>query len=105
MDMKDKKLTVTGDIDPVNLVSKLRKICSADIISVGPAKEEKKDDKKQEAKKDEGAKEKGKDGAKNKEEIKVYPMPLPYYPPPPPHFLGYPRSVEEDPNGCVICWI
>ncbi|KAF5766815.1 putative heavy metal-associated domain, HMA, heavy metal-associated domain superfamily [Helianthus annuus] len=39
VDMKDKKLTVIGDVDPVSVVSKLRKICHADIISVGPAKE------------------------------------------------------------------
>uniref|UniRef100_A0A2N9J1E4 HMA domain-containing protein n=1 Tax=Fagus sylvatica TaxID=28930 RepID=A0A2N9J1E4_FAGSY len=39
MDMKDKKLTVTGDIDPVDVVSKLRKLCHSEILSVGPAKE------------------------------------------------------------------
>ncbi|KAL5567889.1 hypothetical protein UlMin_024464 [Ulmus minor] len=38
MDMKDKKLTVVGDIDPVSLVSKLRKLCYAEILSVGPPK-------------------------------------------------------------------
>ncbi|XP_076907800.1 heavy metal-associated isoprenylated plant protein 39-like [Bidens hawaiensis] len=42
MDMKDKKLTVTGDMDPVAIVSKLRKICHTEIVSVGP--EKKKDD-------------------------------------------------------------
>ena len=44
MDMKDKKLTLIGDIDPVGVVAKLRKFCHAEIISVGPAKEEKKDE-------------------------------------------------------------
>ncbi|KAJ6707281.1 HEAVY METAL-ASSOCIATED DOMAIN HMA-RELATED [Salix viminalis] len=39
MDMKDKKLTVIGDVDPVNIVSKLRKVCRTEIITVGPAKE------------------------------------------------------------------
>ncbi|KAL2556170.1 Vesicle-associated membrane protein [Forsythia ovata] len=39
MDPKDKKLTVIGDIDPVSLVDKLRKICQTGIVSVGPAKE------------------------------------------------------------------
>uniref|UniRef100_A0A803RA51 HMA domain-containing protein n=1 Tax=Cannabis sativa TaxID=3483 RepID=A0A803RA51_CANSA len=38
MDSKDMKLTVTGDVDPVSLVSKLRKHCNADILSVGPPK-------------------------------------------------------------------
>ncbi|KAJ0626346.1 hypothetical protein HanPI659440_Chr01g0011581 [Helianthus annuus] len=44
MDMKDKKLTVTGDVDPVTVVSKLRKICHTEIVSVGPAKEPEKKD-------------------------------------------------------------
>ncbi|KAL8249415.1 hypothetical protein R6Q59_006283 [Mikania micrantha] len=37
LDMKDMKLTVTGDIDPVDVLLKLRKICHSEIISVGPA--------------------------------------------------------------------
>ena len=42
MDMKDKKLTVIGDVDPVDVADKVRKHWpNADIISVGPAKEEK----------------------------------------------------------------
>ncbi|KAL9317603.1 hypothetical protein ACSQ67_014120 [Phaseolus vulgaris] len=41
VDMKDKKLTLTGDIDPVQVVAKLRKFCHTEIVSVGPAKEEK----------------------------------------------------------------
>ncbi|KAM5557442.1 heavy metal-associated isoprenylated plant protein 39-like [Rosa sericea] len=97
MDMKDKKLTVTGDIDPVNLVSKLRKLCRTEIVSVGPAKEEKK---KEEPKKEEPKK----DGAKKKdpkdelaELIKAYSA----YPSMSTHY--YVRSVEEDPNACVIC--
>ncbi|KAJ6421259.1 hypothetical protein OIU84_028605 [Salix udensis] len=39
IEMKDKKLTVTGDIDPVHIVAKLRKQCHTEIITVGPAKE------------------------------------------------------------------
>ena len=85
--MKDKKLTVTGDIDPVDVVNKLRKLCFTEIVSVGPAKEEKK---KEEPKKDD----KKKDA---KEEPIVYPIVYsPYIP-------YYVRSVEEDPNACVIC--
>lgn len=43
MDMKDKKLTVIGDVDPVDVVAKVRKHWpDADIVSIGPAKEEKK---------------------------------------------------------------
>ena len=42
--MKEKKLTLSGDIDPVKAVSKLRKFCHTEIVSVGPSKpkEEKK---------------------------------------------------------------
>ncbi|ONI25413.1 hypothetical protein PRUPE_2G301600 [Prunus persica] len=97
MDMKDKKLTVTGDIDPVNLVSKLRKLCHTDIVSVGPAKEEKK---KEEPKKDDPKKgdEKKKDPKDEMAElIKAYQA---HYPPMPAYY--YVRSQEEDPNSCII---
>ncbi|RZB44216.1 heavy metal-associated isoprenylated plant protein 39-like isoform X1 [Glycine soja] len=40
MDMKDQKLTLIGDVDPVVAVEKLRKLCDTRIVSVGPAKEE-----------------------------------------------------------------
>nr|GEW76297.1 heavy metal-associated isoprenylated plant protein 39-like [Tanacetum cinerariifolium] len=62
MDMKDKKLTVTGDVDPVTIVSKLRKICHTEIVSVGPAKEPEK--------KDAGAADKKKEEEKKKAEEK-----------------------------------
>ncbi|GJU65559.1 heavy metal-associated isoprenylated plant protein 39-like protein, partial [Tanacetum coccineum] len=62
MDMKDKKLTVTGDVDPVTVVSKLRKICHTEIVSVGPAKEPEK--------KDAGAADKKKEEEKKKAEEK-----------------------------------
>ena len=38
MDMKDKKMTVIGDVDPVSIVGRLRKLCHPEILSVGPAK-------------------------------------------------------------------
>ncbi|XAR63023.1 hypothetical protein NMG60_11022808 [Bertholletia excelsa] len=131
MDMKDKKLTVVGTVDPVSVVSKLRKFWPADIILVGPAKEpEKKEEpkkdeakkeeeqKKEEGKKDEGKKEEdGKKEEGEKEEKKepvVGIMPYrPYYPPgympyrpyyPPPsthHYVNH--GVEENPNACSIC--
>ncbi|KAL2334790.1 hypothetical protein Fmac_016003 [Flemingia macrophylla] len=43
IDMKDKKMTLSGDVDPVSAVCKLRKWCRTEIVSVGPAKEEKKE--------------------------------------------------------------
>ncbi|CAO2035905.1 unnamed protein product [Urochloa humidicola] len=44
-DHKEQKMTVIGDMDPVEIAKKLKKFGKIDIISVGPAKEEK-DDKK-----------------------------------------------------------
>lgn len=52
--MKENKLTVIGSVDPVDVVSKLRKYWQTDIVSVGPAKEP---EKKEEAKKEEPKKE------------------------------------------------
>lgn len=128
VDMKEKKMTVIGSVDPIDVVSKLRKSWHTDIVSVGPAKEEKKDDKKDDKKdgkkddkKDDGKKDDGKkdDGDKKKDDKKdekkensnskdpyqqmmqdfVY------------AYRGYPqmnnhyfvRSMEENPNACVIC--
>ncbi|GAB4834470.1 hypothetical protein Ancab_032726 [Ancistrocladus abbreviatus] len=93
VDMKESKLTVIGDVDPVQVVSKLRKQGHADILTVGPAKEEKKEDgKKSDDKKDDDKKE------QIAELFKAYraynPSLTPYY---------YVQSAEENPNGCVIC--
>ncbi|KAF9669005.1 hypothetical protein SADUNF_Sadunf14G0062500 [Salix dunnii] len=75
MDMKEKKLTVIGTVDPVNAVSKLRKYWQTDIITVGPAKEpEKKEEaKKEEPKKEEAKKEEPKEEAKPEEAKKEEP--------------------------------
>ncbi|RXH95618.1 heavy metal-associated isoprenylated plant protein 39-like [Malus sylvestris] len=101
MDMKERKLTVIGDVDPVDVVAKLRKGWYTDILTVGPAKEEKKDDKKDggAAKKDEGKKEDDKKKADPVAElVKAYqaynPHMTKYY---------YVQSAEENPNSCVIC--
>jgi len=86
--MKDKKMTVVGDIDPVSIVRKLRKnICHADIISVGPAKEPEK-------KKEEPGKHCEDPVAELVKAYKAYnPQMCTYY---------HVRSVEDDPNACVI---
>ncbi|CAN1264494.1 Heavy metal-associated isoprenylated plant protein 39 [Linum perenne] len=95
MDMKEKKLTVTGDFDPVKVVSKLRKLFHTDIVTVGEPKkpeakketEEGGEPKKPEAKKPD-------DGGKDKKN----PEPSSYY-------HNYGRSVyvvNDDPNACVI---
>lgn len=49
-DLKDQKLTVIGQMDTVAVVKRLKKVAKVDIISVGPAKEEKKEVKKEEKK-------------------------------------------------------
>ncbi|KAI5400351.1 hypothetical protein KIW84_065295 [Lathyrus oleraceus] len=99
MDMKDKKLTLIGDIDPYKVVAKLRKFCHAEIISVGPAKEEKKEEPK-----------KKEDDKKDSTKINIidpfmfygthayynHQMKQQYNP-----YYGA-VSVEEDPNSCVI---
>ncbi|XP_020168078.1 heavy metal-associated isoprenylated plant protein 39 [Aegilops tauschii subsp. strangulata] len=114
VDIKDQKMTIVGTVDPVAVVGKLRKLFPAvQILSVGPAKEEKKDDKKDGGgdKKPAGDKKEGDkmDGDKKQQEAKpamsVYPpygyAHYGYPPPPPPRYVVH--SAEEDPNSCVIC--
>lgn len=69
IDLKGKKLTIIGTVDPVTVASKLRKYWQTDILLVGPAKEpEKKEEpKKEEPKKEEAKKEEGKEEAKKEE--------------------------------------
>ncbi|KAJ1404394.1 Heavy metal-associated domain, HMA [Sesbania bispinosa] len=87
MEMKSKKLTLIGDIDPIRAVSKLRKLCNTEIISVGPAKEEKKDQ------------------TKVPEPVKFYEAYPLYYQMTPLQYTQYHyiESVTEDSVGCVIC--
>ncbi|KAF8111503.1 hypothetical protein N665_0074s0035 [Sinapis alba] len=105
MDMKEKKLTVMGTVDPINVVSKLRKYWPmTDIILVGPAKEPEKEKKEEPKKEGEAPKEEGKkegeapkkeeekkEGSDKKEgEKKDQPQPQPQpqlQPPPPDHVL------------------
>ncbi|XP_076883748.1 heavy metal-associated isoprenylated plant protein 39-like [Bidens hawaiensis] len=88
MDMKDKKLTVIGDIDPVCIVSKLKK-WHPTILTVGPAKDDKKGD-------DKKKKEQEEDFKKWLEYNRYY---YPYYMP---QQYGV-CTVDEYPNNCVIC--
>ncbi|GFP94622.1 heavy metal-associated isoprenylated plant protein 26 [Phtheirospermum japonicum] len=113
IDTKAKKLTVIGTVDPVTVVSKLRKKSwPTDIISVGPKEEPKKDEAaKEEPKKDEPKKEEEKkDEPKKENEKKIEPelvvgMAMPYrqyYPPMNTYYYVH-HSMEENPNACVIC--
>ncbi|GAV76128.1 HMA domain-containing protein [Cephalotus follicularis] len=91
IDMKEKKLTVIGDADPVNIVEKLRKQWQTEILTVGPAKEEKKE----ESKKEEGKK---KDPNEQISELaNAYKAYNPYM------ATYYNVVSEENPNTCVIC--
>ena len=119
--MKEQKLTVVGDIDPVDVVSKLRKNWHTEILTVGPAKEEKKDEgKKDDGKKDDGKKGDGKkdddkkdegkkDGEKkNPNEQQMAELMALYknyynYNPYPPQYHYRVISSEENPNACAIC--
>ncbi|XP_011015695.1 PREDICTED: uncharacterized protein LOC105119269, partial [Populus euphratica] len=89
IDMKDKKMTVTGDIDPVCIVAKLRKLCCTEIVTVGPAKEPEK-------KKDETPKKPEEDKKKDPEPVAY----LAYHPHM--HPYCYVSCVEDTPNACVI---
>ncbi|CAM0902317.1 unnamed protein product [Alopecurus aequalis] len=97
VDMND-QMTVIGTVDPVRVVEKLRGklFPTVNIVSVGPAKEEKKDGDKKDGDKKNGDK---KDASK---EVAYLPY---WYAPPPqhPHPCYFVPSAEEDPNSCVIC--
>ncbi|XAR54017.1 IgA-specific serine endopeptidase [Bertholletia excelsa] len=60
MDMKGKTLTIIGTVDPVRVVSKLRKFWPTQVILVAPVPEKKEEPKKEEPKKEEPKKEEGK---------------------------------------------
>ncbi|KAL7122937.1 hypothetical protein ACP275_01G075700 [Erythranthe tilingii] len=96
MDMNEKKLTVIGNVDPVDVVNKLRKSWHAEILTVGPAKEpeKKKDDDKKKTEEE-----------KKKESEKQIAELLKLYQSYNPHCTQYypVYSSEEDPNSCVIC--
>ena len=82
MDMKDQKLTVIGDIDPVDIVARLRKMCFTEIVTVGPEKQE------------EEPKKPDLDAPECVNFCNAYyPHRTTYY---------YVRSVEDNPNACVI---
>ncbi|OEL38304.1 hypothetical protein BAE44_0000673 [Dichanthelium oligosanthes] len=126
VDMASHKMTVIGMVDPVNVVSKLRKASwAASIDSVGPSKEpEKKADEKKdgEAKKDgdgkkdgEGEKKDGEgkkdgddkdgDGKKAPTEQQILAELMNQYRAYYPHMTShyFVQSMEENPNSCAIC--
>ena len=93
MDMKERKLTIIGDIDPVHVVSKLRKVWHAEILSVGPPKEPEK-------KKDEGKKDQEKKKDPNEQVAELLKLYKAYNPHMTPYY--YVQSAEENPIACAI---
>ncbi|KAK6137391.1 hypothetical protein DH2020_028863 [Rehmannia glutinosa] len=89
IDMKEKKLTVVGDVDPVEIVSKLRKSWHTEILTVGPAKEpeKKKEDDKKKVESEQIAELLKMYKNYNKQQAQYYHV----------------YSAEENPNSCVIC--
>ncbi|KAJ1404402.1 Heavy metal-associated domain, HMA [Sesbania bispinosa] len=100
VDMKDQKMTLIGDIDPVHVVCRLRKLCHVEILSVGPAKEEKKSTPKSEEKKPEV---KRKDPKEELAElVKAYEAYYNQTQQQHPYYYYY-RTEEGSPSGCIIC--
>ncbi|CAN1264502.1 Heavy metal-associated isoprenylated plant protein 39 [Linum perenne] len=101
MDMKEKKLTVTGDFDPVKVVSKLRKLFHTDIVTVVTVGEPKKP----EAKKEEPEAKKTEEGGKDKKNPEQVLVPYYYKPHPCGYYHNYGRCAyvaNDEPNACVI---
>lgn len=70
--LADQRLTVIGQMDTVAVVKKLKKVGKVDIISVGPAVEEKKKEEKKEEKKEDKKEDKKEEAqVEKKEEQKV----------------------------------
>ncbi|KAG4380453.1 hypothetical protein AAZX31_16G162100 [Glycine max] len=98
--VKDKKMILLGDIDPVSVVSKLRKWCHTEIVSVGPATV---DNKKVEPEKEDKKIESPKVTFPLELISEGYPLYNQMTPPKYSYQHYYGTSFEEDHNGCVIC--
>ncbi|MED6156485.1 hypothetical protein PIB30_014704 [Stylosanthes scabra] len=97
MERNEKKMTVVGDFDAVEVVSKLRKAWRTDIVSLGPTTD----------KKDEGSKknEKGKKagGDKNNYDDPIAEL-VKLYKSYNPHMTMYynVHTLEDNPNACAL---
>ena len=112
VDMTDRKLTVIGDVDPIGVVNKLRKLWHAELVSVGPDKEPEKnkdDEKSKEEKKKIEDKEKEEAEKKKKQEEQIQNLLSAYgyqnYAPynVMPQYVV--QSADDYPHSCVISWI
>ncbi|KAI3970207.1 hypothetical protein MKW92_052694 [Papaver armeniacum] len=99
VDSKESKMTVIGDVDPVEVVNKLRKHCHTTIISVGPKEEPKKEEPKKEEPKKEEPKKEEPPKCTAEQQLAAYISAYKAHNPP----RYYVQSCEENPNACVIC--
>lgn len=102
--MKDRKMTVIGEVDPIDIVGKLRKGWPTEIVFVGPKEEPKKDDAK---KKEEEEKKKKEEEEKKEQQIREAEKIIKEFMEASYNRLHIPnqyylQSSEENPNACVI---
>ncbi|XP_074556066.1 heavy metal-associated isoprenylated plant protein 39-like isoform X2 [Curcuma longa] len=107
IDMNAKTMTVIGSVDPVSVVTKLRKFWYTNIVSIGPAKEEKEEPKKEEAKKEETKKEVPKKEPLESQMAPEFVNPYKIYYNPPMNYNPYTTtyyyyvpSAQDNPNSC-----
>ncbi|MED6203579.1 hypothetical protein PIB30_000663 [Stylosanthes scabra] len=98
MEKKEKKMTVVGDFDAVEVVSKLRKAWHTDIVSLGPTTDKKDEgSKKNEKEKKAGGGDKNNNDDPIAELVKLYksynPQMTMYY---------NVHSLEDNPNACAL---
>ncbi|XP_031096232.1 heavy metal-associated isoprenylated plant protein 39-like isoform X2 [Ipomoea triloba] len=98
IELKEKKLTIIGDVDPIVVVGKLRKSWHTEILTVGPAKEPEKKKVEEEKKGNQSADHQQQQQQQIAELMKLYRSYNPHIPTQ--YYHVY--SAEEDPNGCVI---
>lgn len=102
--MKDRQMTVIGDVDAIDVVGKLRKGWPAEIVTVGP-KEQPKDEATKKKEEEEKKKKEKEEAEKLIKEILSENCCNPCMPPQ--HKNGYPcvpieYCDEANPNACVV---
>ncbi|GLJ10188.1 hypothetical protein SUGI_0123670 [Cryptomeria japonica] len=100
VDMTQKQITVEGDADPVCVTSKLRKFGYTELLSFGPAKDEKKESEDKKPKEKEKAEPEEKKPKEEKPE--QLPPPLICYPATPIYYYHYDDVRDQYPNSCII---
>ncbi|GLJ10187.1 hypothetical protein SUGI_0123660 [Cryptomeria japonica] len=100
VDMTQNQIAVAGDADPVCVTYKLRKFGYTELLSFGPAKEEKKEPEDKKPKEKEKAEpEEKKPKEDNPEQV---PPPLISFPATPIYYYHYDDVRDQYPNYCII---